>query len=233
MAARFIEPKVEPALAFYDRALPKADARAMRLWVQKFFPFQQRWLLDQARFAVCNKSRKIGLTLSSAGCGVIWGAFHRETTTVISKGEKEAIEVLRTARKHAAILRDLGSTLCEVTKYNSNEIQFRKGGRIVALASTGGRSYTGNVFLDEAAHLQHQTEVWKAAAPVAMLGNRMRVISTPNGVGDEFYDLCEYASNPEAASRSMEGIVGTRWSFHEIPIDVAIAEGYNVDLAAC
>lgn len=233
MAIRFTEPSVAPQLAFYDRALPEADSRAMRLWVEKFFPFQQRWLLDANRFAVCNKSRKLGLTLSSAACGVIWGAFHRETTTVISVGQDEADEVIDTARKHARIMRELGSTLCEVTKHTKEEIRFKKGGRILALPSTGGRSYTGNVFLDEFAHQGHATEVWKAAAPVAMLGNKMRVISTPNGVGNEFHDLIEFALNPEAASRTTEGFGSVKWSLHEIPIEDAIAEGYRVDIAAC
>jgi phage FluMu gp28-like protein len=210
------------------------DYRALALWVGEMWPFQRRWLLDPARFAVCNKSRKIGLSFTTAGSAVIWGAFHKETTTIISVGQKEANEVLGTAVKLARILRKLGSDMAQIIHKNKVEIVFQSGGRILALPSDGGRSYSGNVFLDEFAHTTHATEVWKAAAPVALLGHKMRVVSTPNGVGNEFHDLWEYTTDAERSNgRVLDHTDKMKWVAHEIPISLATSEGYPVDLEAC
>src|SRR5688572_14093420 len=106
-------------------------------------------------------------------------------------------------------------------KNNETEISFASGGRIIALPSTGGRSFTGNVYLDEFAYYERPKDVWDAAMAVTMLGFRSRISSTPNGTGNEFHELC---TNP---------LVNKGWAPHEIPIDAAIADGYPVDLDDC
>lgn len=221
-----------PLLDSLARHRPR-EYTATSLWLSQFFPFQQRWILEPARFAVVNKSRKIGLTMSSAGVATVWGAMFGEMNTIISRGQTEADEVILAARSHARILRDLGSSNAQITRHNTRELVFKSGGRIIALPSTGGRSYSGNVFLDELAHAPHAAEVWKAAAPVALLGHRMRVISTPNGVGNEFHDLWEYATNPERKRPSYLENSAQKWAHHEISIHDARREGFPVDLDAC
>lgn len=196
---------------------------AIEAWTSTFYPFQQEWLFDDADLAIENKSRQIGTSHTTAAVLTRWGAFHGELTTIISIGDRESKEVLEKCRRHATILRRLGSRMAEVgTKDNANELTFASGGRIIALPSSGGRSFSGNVFLDEFAYHEHASKVWDAAVPVTLLGYKLRVVSTPNGVGNEFYVTWTKANEP-----------GSGWSTHEVPIDKAIAQGYPVDLDRC
>ena len=207
----------------YRKTLPSTEFAALDAWLSTFYKFQREWLLDGADLGICNKSRQIGLSHTTSGVGTIWGAFHGELTTIISVGERESVEVLEKARKHAGVLEKLGSRMARVTgKDNDNEVGFASGGRIIALPSSGGRSFTGNVFLDEYAYQENAKKVWDAAAAVTLLGHKLRIASTPNGVGNDFHAIWKKASRP-----------GSRWSAHEIPIETAIAQGFPVDMAKC
>lgn len=205
----------------YAPHLPAREYAALEAWLTTFWPFQLDWLLEPAEQAISCKSRQIGLSHTTSAVGVLWGAFHGELTTIISIGQLESTEVLDKAKKHAAILAGLGSRMAVTTLDNATELAFASGGRILALPSSGGRSFSGNVFLDEYAYQERASKVWDAAAAVTMLDGRLRVASTPNGVGNEFHGLW---SDP----KKHEG-----WARHEIPMSRAIADGYPVDLAKC
>lgn len=213
----------DPALATYRSFLPPGDFVALNAWASTFYPFQRAWLFDDGRLGICNKSRQIGTSHTTAGVGVLWGAFHGELTTVISVGEKEAVEVLDKCRRHVGVLQNLGSTMARTVRSSKDEITFHSGGRIIALPSTGGRSFSGNVFLDEYAYQQHASQVWDNAAPVTTLGHKLRIVSTPNGVGNEFHDVWERAVGDESG----------RWHAHQIPLQLAIEQGYPVDIGFC
>lgn len=205
------------------RVLPEIEFQALSSWLSTFYQFQLEWLLDQSEQAICNKSRQIGLSHTTSALGVIWAAMHGELTTIISIGELESSEVLAKAKSHAWVLQQLGSKMATPSRVNATSIEFESGGRVLALPSTGGRSFTGNVFLDEFAYQQHSAKVWDAAAAVTMLGGRLRVASTPNGVGNDFEILWRKATTGALDS----------WSAHEFPIQRAIDEGYPVDIKKC
>lgn len=207
-------------LDLYRQALREADYRALDAWYQTFYPFQRDWLFERARRAICNKSRQIGLSHTTSAVAVLWGVFHGELTTIISVGQDESDEVLDKAKRHAELLRRLGCNMAKTRSDNATEIVFESGGRIISLPSSGGRGFTGNVFLDEYAYQEHAGKVWDAAAAVTLLGFRLRVASTPNGVGNEFEVLWR---------KSVE----QGWARHEIPIQTAIDQGYPVDLKEC
>jgi phage FluMu gp28-like protein len=179
-------------------------------------------LLDASKRAICNKSRQIGMSHTTAAVAVLWGVFHGELTTVVSIGEAEALEVLDKARRHAEVLHALGSNMARLTRNREGGIGFASNGRVLALPSTGGRGYTGNVFLDEFGYHMHPGKVWDAAAPATGLGFRMRVASTPNGYGNDFHALWRSTVRGE-----------NDFSAHEIPIDLAIEQGFNVNLEEC
>lgn len=212
---------MRPELERYRRALPEREYAALDAWLSTFWPFQVPWILDQTRYSVACKSRQIGLSHSTAAVGVLWGAFHGELTTIISIGDREAVEVLDKAKKHARVLQGLGCKMAQLRASNTNEMVFASGGRILALPSSGGRSFTGNVFLDEFAYQQHAKKVWDAAAAVTLLAGRLRVASTPNGVGNEFHGLWSDPTQHKG------------WSRHEISIQRAIADGFPVDMDVC
>lgn len=208
----------------YRRTLPANEFAALEAWLSTFWDFQLEWLLEPAASAACNKSRQIGVSHTTSGVGVIWGAFHGELTTIISVGQLESAEVLDKAKKHADILVRLGSRMAvRGARDNATELSFASGGRILALPSTGGRSFAGHVFLDEYGYQDHAADVWDAAAAVTLLGYRLRVVSTPNGIGNEFHRLWD-----GIRAGKIKG-----WKAHEIPIKRAIAEGYPVDLERC
>lgn len=210
--------KLEP----YRQNLPLEEYKAVTAWLSTFWPFQRPWMLDYSRNAFCNKARQIGISHSTSGICVLWGALHGETTTVISVGEREAKEVLDKCKKHRDVLVRLGSKMARKRKQDSaEEIHFASGGRIIALPSTGGRSFTGNVYLDEFAYYRDPGAVWDAAMAVTMLGFKTRISSTPNGVGNDFHSLVT------------DEIVRKGWSPHEIPLKVALDFGYPVDIENC
>ena len=172
------------------KALPAREWQAVRAWLTTFYPYQLRWLLDWNRFAVVLKARQIGASHTYAAAACLW-ALLGETTTVISKGEREALEVVESASKHSRVLAALGSHWATPGgKDAAQEVRFASGGRIVALPSTsGGRGFSGNVILDEFAYHVDPAKVWDGAAAVVMHGYKMRVMSTPNGVGNLFHQL--------------------------------------------
>lgn len=204
------------------RRLPASEFRAFEAWLSTFYDFQLAWLLDPARRAIANKARQIGISHTTAALAMVWAAMHGELTTIVSKGQDESDEVLEYARRHARVLRGLGSEMARTTKDNTGELAFVSGGRVLALPSSGARGFSGNVVLDEFAYHEHTGKVWDASAAATTLGYRIRVISTPNGAGNDFADLWERAQDPS-----------TGWSPHEIALQRAIDEGYPVDLKEC
>lgn len=159
---------------------------------------------------------------TTAAWGILRGVFHGETTTIISVGQSEADEVLKKAKDHRAILIALGSRMAATRdKDTQSQIDFASGGRVMALPSSGGRGFTGNIFLDEFAYHQHPERVWDAALAVTMHGFCARVTSTPNGVGNEFHALW---SDPEK---------NRGWARHEISLDRALGDGMRVSTDDC
>lgn len=218
-----VSPENWAAVQSYKEALPCYEYVALVAWLTTFYPFQLEWMLEQASYAACNKSRQIGLSHTTGGWGVILGAFHGELTTIISVGELESKEVLDKVKKHQALLTAFGSRLARPKgRGSATQVEFSSGGRVLALPSTGGRSFTGNVFLDEFAYQQNQSEVWDAAMGVTMhAGYKARIASTPNGVGDMFDTLINRTPTE------------LDWRIHQIDIHRAIAEGMPVDLRKC
>lgn len=159
---------------------------------------------------------------TTAAATVLWGVFLGETTTVISVGEREAREVVDMAFKHAKVLEKLGSKWAKC-RLKGDGILFERGGRVLALpASSGGRGFSGNVFLDEFAYLEKPKEVWDGAAAVVLHGySKMRVSSTPNGVGNAYHNLW---TNPQE---------NKGWVKHQVSLQDALAAGMEVDIDAC
>jgi predicted phage terminase large subunit-like protein len=205
------------------RSLPTNEAHAVELWLDAcFLPFQQEWIFDWSRFSQWVKSRQIGGSHSTAGQLLIW-AILGETSTIVSIGETEAKRVLETAAKHARILSQLGSQWARKSDREyivGNELQIRSGGKLIAApASSAGRGLSGNVFLDEFAYPRghNDTGVRDAAIGAITHGGRLRVVSTPNGKRNLFYD---FATDPAFAA----------WSHHTTTVHDAIRGGMAIDL---
>lgn len=103
--------------------------------------------------------------------------------------------------------------------YKTHEVHFPGGSRVVALSASpdAARGFGGNLLLDEFAFHQDSRRIWASAFPVAARGgHKIRVISTPNGKGNKFYEL-----NTDK---------GNGWSKHHVDIYEAVRQGLDVDI---
>lgn len=152
---------------------------------------------------------------------MLWGMLG-ETTTVVSVGEREAMEVVDKAQRHADALVRLGSEWARRNTKVTSEVQLPHGGRVLALpATSGGRSFSGNVILDEFAYHKDPKRVWDGAGGTVLHGYRLRVLSTPNGVGNLFHDMW----TDEHAHHG--------YSLHSVTLEEAVADGLRVDMGEC
>ncbi len=103
--------------------------------------------------------------------------------------------------------------------YKTQEITFPGGSRIVALSASpdAARGFGGNLLLDEFAFHRDSRRIWGSAFPVAVRGkHKIRVISTPNGKGNKFYELMTAEDNG--------------WSRHHVDIYEAVRQGLDVNI---
>lgn len=208
-------------LGALQAGLPRAEFRALEHWVRSFFGYQQTWLLDQSKFAITLKARQIGASHTYAGAAALWGLLG-DGTSIVSRGEREANEVLEKAAAHCRALHALGSTRARVVSLNATTVKLASGASIVSLPSTSGaRGRSANVLLDEAAYLPFAEETYDAASASVMHGFRLRIMSTPNGVGGFFHKAW---TDPKA---------GAGFRKHAVPIDAARADGLRVADEEC
>jgi phage FluMu gp28-like protein len=217
---RSLHPQAAATRSRLRRALPKNEWTAVSAWLSTFYPFQLEWLLDWSKLSLLLKCRQIGASHTYAGAACLWGLLG-EHTSVISLGERESADVLRKVARHAEALCRLGSRWAK-TAGSATRLTFASGGSVSALPSTSaGRGTTGNIILDEAAYYERSEEVFDAASAATMHGYRLRVASTPNGVGNLFHRLV----TDERANRG--------YTKHIVTLEQAIADGLHVDVAHC
>lgn len=104
-------------------------------------------------------------------------------------------------------------------RYRTQEVHFPSGSRVVALSASpdAARGFGGNLLLDEFAFHADSRRIWGSAYPVAARGgHKIRVISTPNGKGNKFFELMTTADNG--------------WSKHFVDIYEAVKQGLDVNV---
>ncbi len=164
-------------------------------------PYQADWVNDQARFKIGMWARQTGKSFATAGeasrdCLTRPG----QTWVCMSAGERQALEWMQKARQWSEAwqlavdqydeTRDSAESLMK-----SAEIKFANGSRIIAIPANPAtaRGYSANLILDEFAFHEDQSKIWKAIYPSIsnpLKGElKLRIVSTPNGQGNKFYDL--------------------------------------------
>lgn len=213
--------------------------------VIKFLPYQRAWIADDSRFKIGMMSRQIGKTFSTCAevvddCLKAEIAGRRVRWVFLSRGERQAAEAIREGiatmtRAYFAVYNSIKPGLkppeigeIQATaqdeidgKYSRLEVVFPGGSRITALPANPdtARGFSANVVLDEFAIHERSREIWGALFPViSARGQKLRVISTPKGKGNKFYELM-----------TAEGSV---WSRHTTDIYQAVEQGLDRDVAA-
>ncbi len=209
----------------------------------QFYPYQRRWIDDDARFKAGMFSRQSGKTYSTSGelvkdCLQMEMGRRRTRWVILSRGERQAAEAMNEAIKpQLRAFYDLyRAELVKVARewepryteadfrgeeavYKALEVTFPGGSRITTLPANAdtARGFSANVMLDEFAFHKDSRAIWAGVFPVVSKGGlKMRVISTPNGKGNKFYDI-------------MSG-TDQRWSRHVVNIHQAVAEGLPRDI---
>lgn len=206
-----------------------------------FLPYQRRWLEDQSRFKIGMFTRRGGKTFGACGeiaddCFRAEIENRRARWTILSRSEATAKEAMEDALK--PIVRGFWAVYNELARaeepefgegefyspeldatYKTHEVRFPGGSRITALSASpdAARGFGGNLLLDEFAFHRDSRRIWGSAFPVAARGgHKIRVISTPNGKGNKFYELMTARDND--------------WSKHHVDIYEAVEQGLEVDV---
>lgn len=191
------------------------------------YAYQCRWVNDDARFKIAMFARQCGKTFTSTlelalDCARAEALGQRRRWVILSRGERQAREAMNEGVKlHLAAL----SAGFKAYDYDWSpgvkalEVELPGGSKITALPANPdtARGFSANVLLDEFAFHQDSRAIWKALFPViSKPGLKLRVISTPNGKGNKFYDLMTGKDDG--------------WSRHTTDIYQAVADGLPRDI---
>ncbi len=195
----------------------QAGQKACQIGMPGVFQQARRRAGAQARFKIGMFSRQTGKTFSTGGecaddCFTAWAEDRKVRWVILSRGERQAAEMMTEVIKpftkayyevYNTLLKggeprfEEGEFRASQEKgpdavYKSLEVAFPNGSRITALPANPdtARGFSANVILDEFAFHAKSREIWAALFPVISKGNqKLRVISTPNGKGNRFYEL--------------------------------------------
>jgi len=195
-----------------------------------FLPYQQRWFDDTSQIMIAEKSRRTGLTWAEAGRNVINAAKPRRrggcNTFYVGSKQEMALEYIGACALFARAFNELAQAdVYEQTFWDDGRreeilaymIRFPKSGfKIQALSSRPSnlRGLQGDVVIDEAAFHESLEELLKAALALTMWGNKVRLISTHNGVDNAFNSYIQDAREGRKD-----------YSIHRITLDDALAQG--------
>jgi phage FluMu gp28-like protein len=164
------------------------------------FPYQRRWVTDDARFKIAMFARQCGKTFTSTleialDVARAEAEGRRARWVILSRGERQAREAMNEGVKLHLKAMQAGFREFE-TPFDASiralEVELPGGSKITALPANPdtARGFSANVLLDEFAFHQDSRAIWKALFPViSKPGLKLRVISTPNGKGNKFYEL--------------------------------------------
>lgn len=182
-----------------DNAQPGDDSEVVAV------PFDlwdaQRALLadiHSERLLLILKARQLGISWLICAYA-LWLCLFRSGRLVLmfSIGQDEADELLRRVNVMYWRLTDaLRAPLPPLVKENTEEMAWANGSRVQSLPArkTAGSGYTASlVVMDEFAKNQRATELYTAVKPTIDGGGKMIVLSSAQGDGNLFYELCEKA----------------------------------------
>ncbi len=169
----------------------------------QLYDYQQRWLLNKSRFKVGMFARQTGKTFTTT-LEIVDDVMEAELAgrrsrwVILSRGERQAKEAINEGVKVHMQAYGLAVEVIEGEfkagdiSYSSLEVSTPGGSKITALPANPdtARGFSANVFLDEFAFHRDSKEIWRALFPViSKPGLKLRVVSTPNGKGNKFYEL--------------------------------------------
>jgi phage FluMu gp28-like protein len=204
-----------------------ADAQA-DLPPAVLLPYQQEWIADDSPLKIWEKSRRIGATWAEAADNVLIAAREEQPANVmyISATQDMAREYIEAVAMWARAMHYAASQIGEGIyddgegrAIKTYEVNFPSTGRrVVALSSrpTNLRGKQGVVVIDEAAFHGDLVAMLKAALAMLMWGDRVRIMSTHDGIENAFNTTVQ---DVRAGKR------GKRAKVHRTTFREAVAQG--------
>lgn len=191
-------------------------------------PYQARWYADRSEVKIIEKSRRTGITWTSAAEHADEGASGLGDTWYIGYSEDQGEEFIRDVaefgrRLHGVavhfeeyVFEDFDPVTGHTDAIKAFRIDWASGKRTTALSSRPRnlRGKQGLVTIDEAAFHDDLRGLLKAAMAMLIWGARVEIISTHNGIDNEFAKLIE-----EVRAGKFN------YSLHRVTLDDALADG--------
>lgn len=191
-----------------------------------FLPYQSRWITDESRLKLMEKSRQIGLSWSTAYACVerttAQGARHDQW--VSSRDDLQARLFIEDCKLWAGIMnmaaQDLGEVVIDAKdKITAYVLQLASGKRIHSMSSNpdAQAGKRGGRVLDEFALHPDPRKLWSIAYPGITWGGSMELISTHRGSHNFFNGLIREArehGNPK------------NLSVHRVTLQNALEQGF-------
>jgi phage FluMu gp28-like protein len=198
----------------------------MKAVAAKFFlPYQQRWIRDNSRLKLMEKSRQIGVSFSTAYRAVATTAAQANTfdTWVSSRDDLQAQLFGKDCEAWARILHlaagDLATRIIDDKEHITAHVLPFANGRAVNSMSSNPNAQAGKRgarILDEFALHPDPRKLYSIAYPGVLWGGTMELISTHRGSQNFFNELVneiKHAGNPKGIS------------LHTVTILDAVAQG--------
>ena len=144
------------------------------------------------RFSVILKSRQLGMSTLIAAYSVWLALFQKDKNILVIATKLSVAQNFMTKIK--VMIRSLPPWLVlpQIVSNNKQLIEFSHGSTIKAIPTSddAGRSEALSLLIvDEAAFIRNFDEIWTGLYPTLSTGGRAIVLSTPNGVGGQYYKL--------------------------------------------
>lgn len=194
-------------------------------------PYQKTYLADKSRFKAGMFARQTGKTFTTTleatdDCMEAEATGRISRWTILSGSKAQAKEAIDTGVKlhlnaYRTVFEYLEQPFDEDIDELAYEVRFKGGSRIRAVAANPAtaRGKSDNIILDEFGFHKDNRAIWRALFPIISRRDlKLRVISTPNGMGDKFFEVM----NSEK--------MGRVFSRHVIDIYQAVAQGLDRDI---
>lgn len=215
-------------------------------------PYQRRWSHDTARFKLGLMSRQVGKDFASAEEGVRDCLEHPKTTWLVgAPSERQSLESLEKWKEWAAAYR-LAADSFRIERegaeglLKSARLAFANGSRVIAVPGRPDtvRGFSANLLLTEFAFFENPEATWRAVLPSIsnpLRGGvkKVRLISTPNGIGNKFHDLWMIGTQrtasparPDQPAPDAPSPVprASPWSCHRVTIQDAVRDGLQLQV---
>lgn len=158
------------------------------------YPFQDNCVNDfiKNRFNVILKARQLGLSTLTAAYSVWLALFQKDQRILVIATKLDVAKNF--IRKVKTLLDNIPKWMIFVKMETNSkqEVAFSHGSSIKAIPTSedAGRSESLSLLIiDEAAFVRNFDTIWTGIYPTLSTGGRAIVLSTPNGVGGQYYDI--------------------------------------------